>query len=590
MKKTFLFFALLLLTLPLFAQNADMRGLKTVVSQLGGGTADVGRQYAVLIAVNRYKSWMGLRNPVKDAKEIKEILARKYFISDFLELYDEAATKAGIIRLFNRLITEAKPEDSILVFYAGHGHLDKTSNTGFWIPVDGGTDVDEQANWLPNAQIRGFVSNMKARHVALITDSCFSGDFLNPTRGIAPTITNEYFKKAYSRVSRQVLTSGASESVPDESPFTRQLKLALEGNTAPYLDPLMLYNQIRLGVTQTTPLFGDLKDSGHQEGSSFLLFLKKPGSQPEKQAAAPTEPAKTSFKIEKVYGTVRVEGKTEGSLSVDGTVQGQVPIGTIATIENLEFGSHVFEMEYENGETEQLSVTIDRKEPISVQFRNGAAAPVAKAAEVPADAPAAALAAAPAEDAVPLKDELDALDRLPTASIKIDGNFDDWNGVPAAIRNPSSKAGKLGIETLTLAVDSRMLYAKIDINDPTPPSFFHPSNFDTDHNSVYKVAFENGRVWAILEIVYDASKWGGRWTMELGRTVDGKWDPDRNSGNYALKGSSLEMSYPLERIKDYLAVSDSTPFKVTAQSGYSDANWKWVEGAGDSTPSRLLRF
>jgi len=593
MKKALLLALLPLLTFPLFAQDADVRGLKTVVSQLGGETAAVGKQYAVLIAINKYKSWMALRNPVKDAKEIKEILARRYFISDFLEIYDEAATKAGIIRLFNKLISEAKPEDSIFVFYAGHGHLDKTSNTGFWIPVDGGMDVYEQANWLPNAQIRGFVSNMKARHVVLITDSCFSGDFLNPTRGIAPTITNEYFRNAYARISRQVLTSGASESVPDESPFTRQLKLALEGNSAPYLDPLMLYNQIRLGVTQTTPLFGDLKDSGHQEGSSFLLFLKKPTS-PEQQASAPsTEPAKTSFKLEKVYGTVRVETRTEGSLSVDGTVQGQIPVGNIATIENLEFGSHDFEMQYENGETERLNVAVDRKEAISVEFRkifeSPPSQPPASEEEASTVSDATAQAATPPEAPEPLKEELSQNDQVPVASIKIDGNFDDWNGILPAIRNTSSKTGKFGIEALTLAVDSNKLYARLDIRDPTSPSFFHSNNFDTDHNSLYKVAFENGWAWAVLEITYDASRWGGRWTMELGRTVDGKWEPDRNSGSYAMKGSSLEMSYPLDRLKDYLALGD-TSVKVTAQSGYSDANWKWVEGVGDSTPSRLLRF
>jgi hypothetical protein len=288
-----------------------------------------------------------------------------------------------------------------------------------------------------------------------------------------------------------------------------------------------------------------------------------------------------------------VEARTEGVLSVDGTVQGQVPVGNIATIENLEFGSHDFEMEYENGQTERLSVAIDKKEPIPVQFRKffetPPSEPPAQEQEAVAVSDGVTPAAAPAEDATPLKDELEAYDQLPVASIKIDGNFDDWNGIPAAIRNSSSKTGKLGIVALTLAVDSNKLYARIDINDPTSPSFFHPSNFDTDHNSVYKVAFENGWAWAVLEITYDASKWGGRWTMELGRTVDGKWAPDRNSGSYALKGSSLEMSYPLDRLKEYLAVGD-TSVKVTAQSGYSDANWKVVEGAGDSTPSKLLRF
>ena len=370
MKKPFLLVLLSLLSLPLFAQNTDLRGLKTVVVQLAGETAVVGKQYAVLIAIDKYKNWMALRNPVKDAKEIEDILSRRYFISDFKELYDENATKAGIIKLFNKLINDVKPEDSILIFYAGHGHLDKTSNTGFWIPADGGTDVYEQANWLPNSQIRGFISNMKARHIALIADSCFSGDFLNPTRGMAPTITNEYFKNAYARISRQVLTSGASESVPDESPFTRQLKLALEGNTAPYLDPLMLYNQIRLGVTQTTPLFGDLKDSGHQEGSSFLLFLKDKSNQSTTAEAAPSaaRSPKTSFKLVTFFADVKVETILSGTLLMDGAVQGQIPAGRTAVIEHLEAGSHEIAMQYEDGETEKIPANRNSEDPVSIKF------------------------------------------------------------------------------------------------------------------------------------------------------------------------------------------------------------------------------
>ena len=165
----------------------------------------VGKQYAVLIAINKYQNWPALRNPVKDAKEIQEILSRRYYLSDFMELYDEDATKAGIIKLFNKLLVTTKPEDSVLIFYAGHGHLDNSSNAGFWIPVDGGTDVDEQANWLPNNQIRGFISNIKARHVALIADSCFSGDILNPSRGLAPTIT---VTRSYGSLSITTATAG----------------------------------------------------------------------------------------------------------------------------------------------------------------------------------------------------------------------------------------------------------------------------------------------------------------------------------------------------------------------------------------------
>jgi hypothetical protein len=578
--------------LPLFSQGEDVRGLKTIVSQLAGDDAAVGKQYAVLIAVDKYKSWTALRNPVRDAREIREILDRKYFVTDFLELYDEAATKAGIIKLFNRIIAETKPEDSVFIFYAGHGHLDKTSNTGFWIPVDGGTDVFEQSNWLPNAQIRGFVSNMRARHVVLIADSCFSGDFLNPTRGIAPTITSEYFRNAYARVSRQVLTSGASESVPDESPFSRQLKLALEGNTAPYLDPLMLYNQIRLGVTQTTPLFGDLKDSGHQEGSSFLFFLKSTSTEKPAPASAA---ASTRLTLKKVYGTISVEARTGGSLYLDGVLQGEVPVGNIAAIENVEFGRHELELRYPNGQAERQTVTVDRQEAVSIRFTRTFAAPAEKpapaaAAPGPAAAAPGPAATQPPKPAAPQaqKKELAPLDPLPVASIKVDGNIDDWAGIVPAILNHSYDTGKLTIDKVFLAMDDDNLYFRMDIKDDTPSSFFHPSNFDTAHNSQYQLIIENKRIWVVLNVIYDVK--GGRWAFEVGRDVSGRWTADRNNGGYALKGSSLEARYPLSRLREYLGGAEGDLITIRAKTGYSDSDWKWVDGSGDDTLPRNLTF
>ena len=258
--------ALAALASALWAQ--DGRGLDVRVRELGGQYATVGKQYVALIAIDRYRSWPGLKSPVKDATEIKEILGRRYFVDEFLELYDADATKAGINRLFRSLVERTRPEDSVLIYYAGHGYLDPLSRTGFWIPVDGGMDVDAQENWIPNVQIRGIIGSMKARHVALISDSCFSGDILNPTRGRLEDITSEYFKAAYQRVSRQVLTSGASESVPDASAFAQQLKLALEGNRQPYLDPLMLYTDVRLGVSGT-----------RRGGASFCSCAMRPRPQ-----------------------------------------------------------------------------------------------------------------------------------------------------------------------------------------------------------------------------------------------------------------------------------------------------------------------
>ncbi len=283
MKKRIVFFLTALLFIASI-QAEETRGLTVSLKELGLKENLVGRQYLVMIAVDRYEKWLPLKNPVKDAREVKNILTSLYYIDEVIELYDKEATKANIMKLFEKLASRLTVTDSLLLYYAGHGYLDKITDTGFWIPVNGGTDVYAQENWLPNTQIRGIVSRLKASHICLIADACFSGDILSSTRGISPTIDNDYFKKAYERTSRQVLTSGASEAVPDKSEFCRLLKMALEKNKSPYLDPVMLYNEIRLGVKDTLPMSGNLKETGHQDGASFLLFLK-----PEKQEARTAE-------------------------------------------------------------------------------------------------------------------------------------------------------------------------------------------------------------------------------------------------------------------------------------------------------------
>jgi hypothetical protein len=269
-------FALVILlalgTIPLFADVS--RGIETYVEGLDPNLK-VGKQYLVVIGINQYQHWLPLHSPVQDVQEIRDILMERYYIDELIELYDAQATKANIIKLFVDLQKKVKLDDSLLILYSGHGHLDENSDTGFWIPVNAGTDVYEQHNWLPHTQLKGLIANIEANHILVISDSCFAGDLIHSSRSIPPTIDEQYFRRAYSRVSRQVLTSGAAELVPDKSDFARQLKSILKRNENRLLDTLMLYNEVRLGVESSIPLLGALEGTGHQEGASFLLFLRE---------------------------------------------------------------------------------------------------------------------------------------------------------------------------------------------------------------------------------------------------------------------------------------------------------------------------
>lgn len=318
---------LLALAIALFSVSlvpAQDRGLDVVARSVGGADYKIGRQYAVLIAVDRYKEWTPLRNPVKDARAVRDILQRRYFIDEFVELYDEDATAVGIRRLFADLIDRTKPADSVLIYYAGHGYTDRFQ-TGFWIPADGGKDIEAQERWLPNQQIRNFVTQIKAHSVALVSDSCFSGDLLNVHRGAAPTVDSEYFRNALKYTSRQVLTSGASETVPDESEFARQFKSLLENNTEQAIDPLVMYDRIRRGVTKTLPLLGTLP--GQETGGSFLLFLKEGGSLAS--ASSPSAPA--SFKPQSSNDAELMVSLSGGAKTADIYVNG-AKVGTAPSL------------------------------------------------------------------------------------------------------------------------------------------------------------------------------------------------------------------------------------------------------------------
>jgi hypothetical protein len=274
--------------------GAEDRGVR-IVQEGASRPLAVGRQYLVVIAVSNYQQWAPLASPVKDAREIKDILVSRYRIDRLYELYDEQATKANILRLLVRLQEEIQLDDSLLILYSGHGHLDRSSNTGFWIPVNAGTEVYEQQNWVPHLQLRGLLANIRATHLFVISDSCFAGDLIQATRSLPDTASNDFLQEAYSHVCRQVLTSGAAETVPDVSDFAVQLKSILRRNQNPCLDTFTLYSDIRLGVSGSVPLLGSLAGTGHQEGASFLLFLRPDLARPREEWAPPgaAQPGRT---------------------------------------------------------------------------------------------------------------------------------------------------------------------------------------------------------------------------------------------------------------------------------------------------------
>jgi len=274
-------FVYCLIALPLSAQirggGHDEEGPRETAGSVGRS----GKQWAVFIAIDNYREKGPLQYPVKDAKEIKNILLEHYYIDEdcVRELYNRDATASAIRRLFRDLQNETGADDSVFIFHAGHGFNDERTKISAWIPYDGGEDIYARVNWFYHWEIRRILDSLEAKHVFLISDSCYSGDLLDVTRGTPQTVIN--YPAAYDKRSRQAMSSGVSEEVPDKSEFAARLKDALLRSQTPYLTPDSLLTRIKEADTSILlhpiPQFGNIPGARFENGGSFLFFRKNPG-------------------------------------------------------------------------------------------------------------------------------------------------------------------------------------------------------------------------------------------------------------------------------------------------------------------------
>ena len=246
-----------------------------MLAQAGDGRGeDLGicRYNAVLFAAYDYDTLRDLKSPKRDVELIAALLERVYGFET--PRIVENPTRAEILNTLLAL-RDLEECDALIIYYAGHGLKDEASENGFWLPVD--ADSKRQDKWVGNADVLGHIRALKAKHVLLVSDSCFSGSFFD-VRGGKPAQGPEVpFQKLTKHQSRWVMTSGANETVLDGLPggksgmsvFSRFFFLALENADQRYVVPQRLFPTIEEGVTlnaRQVPQQGPLNDVGHQLG------------------------------------------------------------------------------------------------------------------------------------------------------------------------------------------------------------------------------------------------------------------------------------------------------------------------------------
>lgn len=134
-----------------------------------------GKSWFLGIGINYYKEFKNLNNAVKDVQDLVKLLQEEYdLVPEYtLTLYNEQATRKSIIRTLDRLERNIGPNDKLIIYYSGHGHLNKHNGKGYWIPTD--AERDNSAEYIRNSTIREYIETLKSLHTLLISDACFSG-------------------------------------------------------------------------------------------------------------------------------------------------------------------------------------------------------------------------------------------------------------------------------------------------------------------------------------------------------------------------------------------------------------------------------
>lgn len=231
-----------------------------------------GRRLAILVGNNAYPAPIpALETPIADITRIAGVLQSRFGYETRLVT---DAGKAQIIEALNTLAGDARPQDSVLLFYAGHGYLLDDVKMGYWIPVD--ASVKTAKGWISNSDISRLLAAIPSRQLMLISDSCYSGTLTSEQkvtqgRDLPP-------EQILQQRSVLVLSSGADEPVSDEgkeghSIFAWNLIKTLQ--SAGSLTPgAQVWSKVSKGVTSEypqQPQYGAVVSAGHTEGGDFLF-------------------------------------------------------------------------------------------------------------------------------------------------------------------------------------------------------------------------------------------------------------------------------------------------------------------------------
>jgi hypothetical protein len=157
---------------------------------LGSGAlfAQAPRRYALLIGLNNYVRTPSGITPLSYARNDVEALRERLIASGFdrdnvVALINEGATRSAIVQNLYRYTTIVGPQDTFLLYFAGHGVRNQAVNQEtYWLTYDSNLDVLDDAG-IRLTHLLDFVRDVGADKKLVLLDHCFSGEVQRAAAG-----------------------------------------------------------------------------------------------------------------------------------------------------------------------------------------------------------------------------------------------------------------------------------------------------------------------------------------------------------------------------------------------------------------------
>ncbi len=201
--------------------------------------------YLVAVGISDYPGKANDLTLAKADADTIDWLYRRNASAVTTKLVNSQATRANIINAMERVYSQARPDDMVILFFSGHGYK------GGFMAHDGA---------LSYKQIRRAMSRSRSKHKMIFADACFSGNLRSSNKQSNPSNNSEL--KAAKKANVLLFLSSRDNEISFERQgmrngiFTQYLQRGLRGQADVNADRIItakeLFKYVSSGVAHAS--------------------------------------------------------------------------------------------------------------------------------------------------------------------------------------------------------------------------------------------------------------------------------------------------------------------------------------------------